>query len=62
MQPQTPYPEQQLAYTIPESIRILRVSRASLYRLFNSGQIKSKKIGGRRLVTHKEITRFLDAA
>ena len=61
MQIQSPYPEKQLAYTIPESIRILRVSRASLYRLFNSGDLKSKKIGGRRLVTHKEITRFLEA-
>jgi excisionase family DNA binding protein len=56
-----PVPDQQLVYTIPEIIRILRISRASLYRLLNRGELKSKMVGGRRLVTHRQLTAFLEA-
>ena len=57
-----PYPEQKLAYTIQESMVILRVSRATLYRLLTQGILKSKKVGGRRLITHKELVSFLEDA
>jgi excisionase family DNA binding protein len=57
---QQTYPEQKLAYTVNESLKILRVSRATLYRIMNQGVLKSKKVGGRRLITHKEIVRLLE--
>ncbi|MCP4363338.1 MAG: helix-turn-helix domain-containing protein [Chloroflexi bacterium] len=60
MQPNAEYPPTQLAYTFCESMRILRISRSTMNRLLVAGQLKSKKVGGRRLITHKELDRFLD--
>ena len=48
------------AYTLREVMGILRVSRGTVYRLLNDGELKSKKVGGRRLVPHSEIIRFLE--
>lgn len=58
----TSYPEQKLCYTISDTMAILRVSRPTLYRLLQEGVVKSKKVGGRRLITHTELVRFLEAA
>lgn len=55
------YPEQKLCYTINDTMAILRVSRPTLYRILNDGVIRSKKVGGRRLINHTEIVRFLEA-
>lgn len=55
-----PYPTKQFAYTIDESCRILRTSRTTLYRLETAGKIKISKVGGRKLITHKEIERVVE--
>lgn len=48
------------AYTIPETGRILRVSRATLYRMFREGRLASIKIGNCRRVTDDAIDAVLN--
>jgi excisionase family DNA binding protein len=47
--------------SIPEAAASLRISRASLYRLFASGELAWVQIGAHRRVTASEIVRFVDA-
>ena len=37
------------------------VSRSTIYELFASGELKSVKLGNRRLVTHNEAVRYVDS-
>jgi excisionase family DNA binding protein len=39
----------------------LRISRRSIYRLFERGELRWVQVGARRLVTRDEISRFLAA-
>lgn len=50
-----------LLLTIPEAAAALRISRSSIYRLFDSGQLSWVKICGSRRVTLAEIDRFIAA-
>lgn len=47
--------------TIPEAAAALRISRSSIYRLFDSGQLSWVQICGARRVTLTEINRFIAA-
>jgi excisionase family DNA binding protein len=47
--------------TIPEAAAALRISRSSIYRLFDSGQLSWVQICGRRRVALAEIDRFIAA-
>jgi excisionase family DNA binding protein len=47
-------------YKVPEVAAWMRCSRASIYRLLNSGQLHSIKIGGTRVITHSQIVDFID--
>jgi len=47
------------AYTIPETQKILKVSRATLYRMFREGRLASIKIGSCRRVTDDAIDAVL---
>lgn len=47
------------AFTISEACRRLSISRASLYRLNATGEIRTVRLGGRRLVPASEIVRVL---
>jgi excisionase family DNA binding protein len=49
----------QLTYTIPEAARQLSVSRATIYRLFESGELEYRKVLGRTVVTHGALLRFI---
>ena len=49
-------------YTVRETCKILRISKPTLYRLFNSGKLSHLKIGRKPLVRESEIHRFLDAS
>jgi excisionase family DNA binding protein len=40
----------ELAYHLNEAARLSRLSRASLYKLLASGELKSIKVAGRRLI------------
>ncbi|CQD02128.1 Helix-turn-helix domain protein [Mycobacterium lentiflavum] len=50
-----------LLLTIPEAAAALRISRSSIYRLFDSGQLSWVQICGRKRVTLAEINRFIAA-
>ena len=47
-------------YTINETFALLRISRAKLYKLIDDGSLKPIKLGGRRLFTESELTRFIE--
>jgi excisionase family DNA binding protein len=47
--------------TIVEAAEALRISRSSVYRLFDSGQLAWVQIGASRRVTSTEIDRFIEA-
>ena len=47
--------------TIVEAADALRISRSSVYRLFDSGQLAWVQIGASRRVTSTEIDRFIEA-
>jgi excisionase family DNA binding protein len=47
--------------TIVEAAEALRISRSSVYRLFDSGQLGWVQIGASRRVTSAEIERFIAA-
>ena len=48
-----------LALSVAEAARAIGVSRATLYLLFAQHEIRSVKIGKRRLVERAELERFL---
>ena len=47
--------------TIMEAAEALRISRSSIYRLFDAGQLAWVQIGASRRVTSTEIERFIAA-
>jgi excisionase family DNA binding protein len=47
--------------TIMEAAEALRISRSSIYRLFDAGQLAWVQIGACRRVTSTEIERFIAA-
>lgn len=48
--------------SIPEVAEELGVSKMTIYRLLQSGQLFRKKIGNRSIIQRVELDRFLDAA
>lgn len=50
-----------LLLTIPEAAAMLRISRSSIYRLFDSGELFWVLICGKRRVSTAEINRFIAA-
>ncbi len=47
------------ALRIDEAARYIGIGRASLYRLMDSGAIRSFHVGERRLVLRSELDRFI---
>jgi excisionase family DNA binding protein len=45
--------------TIPEVAAALRISRSSIYRLFEAGELAWVQIGAARRVTSGELNRFV---
>lgn len=50
-----------LLLTIPEAAAALSISRSSIYRLFDSGELSWVRICGKRRVSAAEINRFIAA-
>jgi excisionase family DNA binding protein len=48
-------------YNIKETVEILKISKANLYRLMADGRIKHVKLGGRTLFKESELERFIDS-
>lgn len=46
-------------YTIKETAELLRISKATLFRLMAEGKIIPLKLGKRSLFTEEEIVRFI---
>jgi hypothetical protein len=51
-----------VAYSIPETAKLLGVSEASVWRALKRRQLDSIMFGGRRLVTVRSIERLSEAA
>ena len=51
-------PPQRRAYPINETAVLLGISRSSVYRLINEGELRAIYLGGRRLVPSDEIDRI----
>lgn len=50
-----------LLLTVAEAAAALRISRSSIYRLFEGGELARVQIGASRRVTSAEIHRFIAA-
>jgi excisionase family DNA binding protein len=50
------------AYSLDETARAINLSRSSLYELIDSGELKTVKLGRRRLVPRAELERILSPA
>jgi excisionase family DNA binding protein len=48
-----------LAYSIKDAATALGISRATLYRLINVGELRTLRIGGRRLIQTTDIEALL---
>jgi excisionase family DNA binding protein len=44
---------------IVDTMKILNVSRATVYRLMGQGELRAVLINKRRLITRREINRFI---
>lgn len=48
-----------IAYRIQDLMGILHISKETIYKLINSGELPSKKVGGTRLVEHGNLMTYL---
>ena len=46
---------------VPEAQTVLGLSRTSVYALLDSGQLRSARCGGRRLIPVDELDRFAES-
>ena len=53
--------DDRLLLKVSEAAAALRISRASIYRLFEAGELAWVQIGASRRVTSEEIHRFIAA-
>jgi excisionase family DNA binding protein len=54
-----PDPAARLAYSIDEAARLTGLSRDLLYDEMRRGNLASRKVGRRRLITHHHLEQFL---
>lgn len=47
-------------YSVNEAARLLGLSRARTYQLLAAGELRSRKVGGRRLVPSAAVAEFVD--
>lgn len=52
-------PNSTLLLTIPEAAARLRISRSSIYRLFDAGELRWVRVCASRRVSTAEINRFI---
>lgn len=49
----------QVAYRPTEAARVLGISRAHVYRLIRSGDLRARKLGRSTLITRAELSAFV---
>lgn len=57
-----PAPTRKQLYRVEEAAELLQVSRAHLYALIRSGDVRSVKLGRSRRITQAEIDRLMNDA
>jgi excisionase family DNA binding protein len=55
-------PATKLAYGVTEVAELLSVGRTTVYELIRTDQLRTLKIGTRRLISHEDLEAFVDAA
>lgn len=60
--PSTAEPTRKQLYRVEEAAELLQVSRAHLYSLIRSGDVRSVKLGRSRRITQGEIERLMTGA
>ena len=48
-----------MLYSVVEAAEQLRICRSIVYQLINTGDLRSLKIGSRRLITHEDLQTFI---
>ena len=51
---------QPLAYSINQALELVPISRSSLYNLINRGELRTVKLGGRRVIPTAALTELLE--
>jgi len=51
-----------LAYRVEEAMHVSGLGRTFLYEHITNGQLRSVKVGGRRLILHDDLLAFLKGA
>lgn len=51
--------QRKLAHTIPEACQCIGIGRSMFYEMLKRKEIRSFRIGNRRLVTHEELQRVV---
>lgn len=54
-------PSDRLAYSVPDVCRLLGIAPATLYRIIARGQLRSVRMGGRRLILRDDLHTYLGA-
>ena len=49
-----------LLLTVPESAKLLNVSRVTVFKLLRAGRLASLKIGAKRMIPRQELDRFIE--
>ena len=60
--PDSSFERPKLAYRIDEAVKVSSLGRSFLYEQIASGDLPSVKIGGRRLILHDDLVKFLTRA
>ncbi len=50
-----------VAYSVPDVLKMIGISRTTFYQLVRSGQIKVRKVGTRSVVLSKDLESWLDS-
>lgn len=51
---------EKLLVSIPDAAKALSIGRSSVYELMRSGQLETRKMGRRRLITAESLRRLAD--
>lgn len=52
-------PAEKLALRINEAVAVAGISRSTIYKLMSNGQLRTTKVGGRRLILREELEALL---